>query len=67
MPFLHQDKIIPPDEFADPLAPDCPTCVTRMWLEGVSTKVEATEKISKRHYVCKQCGLTQIVTAREAI
>lgn len=67
MPFLHEDKTISPDEFVDLHAPDCPSCVERMWLERVHTTVEATEKVSKRPYACRHCGMSQIVLAREAL
>jgi hypothetical protein len=64
MSFLHEEKTIPPDETVDSLAPDCPTCIKPMWLERIESTVGPTEKISRRHYECKRCGLSQIVVAR---
>ena len=52
--FLHQDKIIPPDEI-NLGAPNCEPCGQRMWLTQVETKIGTTIE-SKRRYECKECG-----------
>ena len=53
--FLHNDKIIPPDEMVDRGAPTCEPCGQRMWLTRVETKVGANIE-SKKQYECKECG-----------
>ena len=53
--FLHDNKIIPPDELIDMDAPTCEPCGQRMWLTRVETKVGATIE-SKKRYECKECG-----------
>jgi|1185.fasta_scaffold13505_4 hypothetical protein len=67
MPFLHEEKTIPADEYVDTHAPLCRVCNTRMWLGRVSTTVTATDRDSKREYECKRCGLSQIVMVREPL
>ena len=54
--FLHDDKIIPPDEINDTDAPTCEPCGQRMWLTRVETKVGAASIESKKQYECKECG-----------
>ena len=53
--FLHNDKIIAPDEIIDTHAPTCEPCGQRMWLTRVETKVGPSIE-SKKHYECKECG-----------
>ena len=53
--FLHNDKIIAPDEIIDTHAPTCEPRGQSMWLTRVETKVGASIE-SKKQYECKKCG-----------
>ena len=53
--FLHEDKIIPPDEMVDARAPTCVACGQRMWLTRVDTKIGPSFE-TKNLYECKECG-----------
>jgi DNA-directed RNA polymerase subunit RPC12/RpoP len=54
--FLHEDKMLPPDENAEGDAPMCQACDQKMWLTKV-TQVESDEASSEtREYQCKNCG-----------
>jgi hypothetical protein len=56
--FLHDEKAIPPDEFADLDAPRCRACDVRMWLTLVETKFSDAGCHSRKAYECKSCGVT---------
>jgi hypothetical protein len=59
--FLHEDKVIPPDEAVDTDAPLCAGCQRPMWLTKVKTKHSDGYFESLKVYVCKSCGRTGYV------
>ena len=54
--FLHEDKIVPPDEMLEKEAPPCPRCSQQMSLTRVDTQLSDTGIKSKRDYECIRCG-----------
>ena len=56
MSFLHQDKIIPPDEEACEKAPDCPRCKQEMWLVVITKNASDEGTDDWLTYECKKCG-----------
>lgn len=54
--FLHEDKMVPPDEMAEVAAPSCPQCKRRMWFVRVTTKTTDQTSVISREYECKTCG-----------
>jgi DNA-directed RNA polymerase subunit RPC12/RpoP len=54
--FLHEDKMLRPDENAEADAPVCQACSQKMWLSKV-TQVESDQATTEtREYQCKSCG-----------
>jgi hypothetical protein len=62
--FLHEEKVIAPDEMVDADAPTCENCDQRMWLCRVETKVSAVGTTSRKEYECKMCGESRTVVSR---
>ena len=56
MSFLHQDKIIPPDEAAGEKAPDCPRCRQEMWLVVIAKNSSDDGTDDWLTHECKNCG-----------
>jgi hypothetical protein len=56
--FLHEDKVIPPDEMVDINAPVC-ECGQRMWLTRIETRVSGLGADSQKLYECKACGASR--------
>jgi hypothetical protein len=59
--FLHEDKMIPPDEAAEAAAPECPRCKCRMWLLRVTTKTTDGTSVTSREYECKTCRTCSVI------
>jgi predicted RNA-binding Zn-ribbon protein involved in translation (DUF1610 family) len=61
--FLHDDKVIPPDEQVDGRAPACPVCGQTLWLVNWTRRASDDGDRDVRSYECKSCGHTaEIVT-----
>jgi hypothetical protein len=54
--FLHEDKVIPPDEVLDTDPPLCRTCQVDMWLTKAETKFADGRIELRKEYECKLCG-----------
>lgn len=58
--FLHEERMVPPDEAAEAAAPECPQCTRRMWLLRVTTKMTERTSVTSREYECKTCGTRSV-------
>lgn len=54
--FLHEDKVVPPDEAVDARPPACPACGKPMWLINFTRRASDDGVQDKRNYECKMCG-----------
>jgi transposase-like protein len=54
--FLHEDKIVPPDEEVDLHPPACPACGATMWLVHFKRSSSDEGQCEVRSYQCKTCG-----------
>jgi hypothetical protein len=60
--FLHEDKIIAPDEQVDGPAPACEACGQALWLTNWRRRASDAGDVDVRSYECKSCGRsTEIV------
>lgn len=56
MSFLHEDKVISPDELKAGKPPDCPRCGNEMWLLVISKTASDGGTDGCFTYECKNCG-----------
>ena len=67
--FLHEDKVIPPDEGDERAAPECGRCGQSMALVRVETQLSDAGTQSTRRYECVRCGtkLTERTASQKII
>jgi len=61
--FLHEEKVIAPDEQVDGPAPPCEMCGRPLWLVNWRRRASDDGDLDVRSYECKSCGhATEFVT-----
>jgi len=56
--FLHEDKVIAPDEQVDGPPPACEVCGQPLWLVNWKRRASDNGDLDVRSYACKSCGHT---------
>jgi hypothetical protein len=56
--FLHEEKVIAPDEQVDGPAPACEVCGEALWLMNWRRRAGDNGDVDVRSYQCKSCGHT---------
>jgi predicted RNA-binding Zn-ribbon protein involved in translation (DUF1610 family) len=56
MSFLHDEKIVPPDETVDTETPACDVCGQEMWLVSFSKTISDAGAEGSYRYECPNCG-----------
>lgn len=56
MTFLHDEKIVPPDEAVDTETPACKACGAEMWLVSFSKQISDEGTQNSYSYECPKCG-----------
>ncbi len=62
--FLHEDKIIAPDEQVDGPAPICEACGQPLWLTNWRRRASDDGDVDVRSYECKSCRHSTEIVSR---
>jgi hypothetical protein len=62
--FLHEDKIVAPDEQVDGPPPACEMCGQPLWLVNWVRRARDDGDFDVRSYECKSCGHTAEVATQ---